>query len=257
MILAVLIRNREITLGCMDGTAVVAEASVVTAERSADEYALLFRDVLALRNVCFTNIDGVILASVVPQLTDTVSSALRTLTNARIRTVGCGTKTGLHIRIDDPTQLGADLVCSAVGALADYKTPLLLIDAGTATTFSVIDADGAYLGCAIAPGIALSSAALSAAASLLPSVATGTPARCIGTTTAESMKSGSLYGTAAMLDGMTTRMEAELGTPFAAVLATGDVIREVLPACNRRITYDATLALRGLALIYERSTKKK
>ncbi|MBQ7377622.1 MAG: type III pantothenate kinase [Clostridia bacterium] len=257
MILAVLIRNREITLGCMDGTAVVAEASVVTAERSADEYALLFRDVLALRNVCFTNFDGVILASVVPTLTDTVIAALGRLTDARVRVVGCGTKTGLHIRIEDPAQLGTDLVCSAVAAAADYPTPLLLIDAGTATAFSVLGGDGAYLGCAIAPGIALSSAALSAAASLLPSVATGAPAKCIGTTTAESMKSGSLYGTAAMLDGMIARMERELGVPFATVLATGDVIRDVLPACDTAIGYDETLALRGLALIHERSTKKK
>lgn len=257
MLLTVGIGNGAISLGAMDGHEPVAVASVsASLGREADEYAVLFGQVLSLHGVDVGALDGVMVSSVVPPLTDTVMAALRSLTGARVRLLGVGMKTGLNILIDDPSQLGGDLVAAAVGASARYGAPTLLIDCGVATTFSVLGEDGAFLGCAIAPGIALSASALSASASLLPDVASGAPTRAIGRTTAESMRSGSLYGTAALLDGMILRLERELGKPFRAIVASGEAVRGILPLCDREITYDATLMLRGLAIIYERNTRK-
>ncbi len=257
MILAVGIGNGEIALGAMEGLEPIAVASVsASLGRTADEYAVLLRDLLALRGVDLSRLDGVMVSSVVPPLTDRVMAALRSLGGARVRLLGVGMKTGLNILIDDPSQLGGDLVASAVGASARYGAPTLLIDCGVATTFSVLGEGGAYLGCAIAPGIELSAAALAASASLLPEVAGGKPSRAIGRTTAESMLSGSLFGTVALLDGMIRRLEGELGKPFSAIIASGSAVRSVLPLCEREIIYDDTLLFRGLAMIYERSMRK-
>ncbi len=258
MILAAAVANERITLGLMEGEETLASASVASdARKTAEEYAVLFGEVLALRGGTPRDAEGVILTSVVPPLTETVSEALRLLTGARVRVLGVGMKTGLDIRIEEPEQLGGDLVASAVGAAARYGAPTLVIDAGVATSFSVLGEGGVYLGCAIAPGIALSASALSASASLLPEVSGRLPSRAIGKTTAESMRSGSVFGTVAMLDGMISRLERELGTPFASVVASGEAVRGLIPLCERGIVYDGELLLRGLSLIYRRNTRKK
>ena len=258
MILALSIGNSLLRIGAMEGERVLAEVSASTrTDRSADEYACLLRSLLALRGIDPKDADGAIVASVVPPVTERITRALTELVGKPPRLLGCGMKTGLNIRIEDPGQLGGDLVASAVGAAAGYPLPLLVIDADVATTFSVLGADGAFLGCAIAPGVAVSADALARAASLLPSVASGAPTRAIGTTTAESLRSGSLYGTAAMIDGMIDRMEAELGMPFASIVASGEARPDLLSHCRHTIAYDPTLALRGLARIYHKNIKYK
>lgn len=258
MILAIAIGNNEISVGGMEeGRACFTASLSSRADRTADEYAALLQQTLQFRGFDPRGFEGAILCSVVPPLTETVCAAVTMLTDKRPRVLGSGMKTGLNILTDDPSQLGGDLVAEAVGAAALYPAPLVIIDCGTATAFSVLDEGGAYRGCAIAPGIDVSCDALTGAASLLPAIAKVSPGKCIGTSTAESMKSGCLYGSASMIDGMICRMQRELGKDFATVVATGKNAPAVLPFCETAITYDETLILRGLALIYERNIKKR
>ena len=170
--------------------------------------------------------------------------------------VGAGLKTGVNIKLDDPGQLAGDLITGAVGALALYKPPLVVVDMGTATTIVAIDSEGSYLGGAIIPGIKLSYSALSSGTSLLPNIAIEAPKKCIGTNTVDSMKSGAVYGTAALVDGMIDRMETELGEPVT-VVATGGLAGTVVPYCRRKIEYEPALLLKGLAILYEKNAKRR
>ena len=168
--------------------------------------------------------------------------------------VGPGTKTGIDIRIDNPAQLGADLLVGAVAAVARYGPPCAVWDLGTATKVSVVDAAGAYRGGAIMPGVGVSMDALVARASLLPSIRLEAPPKAVGTNTIHCMQSGAVFGTAAMLEGMTARIEEELGYPVKAV-ATGGFGREVAEHCRRPLQYDGDLLLEGLRLIYEKNKR--
>ena len=170
--------------------------------------------------------------------------------------MGAGVKTGLNIGIDDPSQLGADLVAAAVGALERHAPPAIVVDVGTATTFSVLGADGRLLGGCIMPGPVLAADALSAAASLLPRVPFEAPRKCVGTNTADCMRSGAVFGAAAAIDGMVSRIERELGVR-AALIATGAHAARVIPHCERAFELDGHAALRGLALIWERNRRQR
>lgn len=257
MLLVYNIGNDEIRLGFADGDTLVGTASVSTdAARTIDEYAVILKGLLSFRGLDAGSFDGAICSSVVPTVTETVRSAVELLLGFRPHVLGVGTKTGLRILTDDPTQLGADLVASAVGALKKYTPPLILVDFTTATTFSALDADGAFLGCAIAPGVGLAAQALSSGTSLLPHFATTPPKKCIGTNTMESMQSGCLFGTAAMTCGMIDRIERELGMT-ATVIASGRDAECIIPICERDIVCDDTLLLYGLAEIYKRNMRKR
>ena len=165
-------------------------------------------------------------------------------------------KTGLNIKIDNPAQLGGDLVVAAVGACAKYPRPIVLFDMGTATTVSVIDRSGSYLGGMIIPGLRVAVDALSARASQLPlNISLEAPESLIGANTIDCMRSGAIYGNAAMLDGIIDRVEEELCAPVTAV-ATGNLISMVLPYCERKIYPEPNLLLHGLRLLYEKNTRK-
>lgn len=257
MLLTYNIANDEISLGFVDNGALVDTVRVSTdTKRTADEYACVFKGLFDFRDISSEQIDGAIGSSVVPTLTETVRSALESVLGLRPHLLGAGTKTGLNILTDDPSQLGGDLVAAAVGALEKYTPPLILIDFGTATTFSALDKNGAFVGCAIAPGLTLSAQALSEGTSLLPHFAKVVPKKCIGTNTAESMQSGCIYGNAAMIDGMIDRIEAELGTS-AAIIASGKDADTIIPLCRHDIIHDDTLLLLGLAAIYQKNLRRK
>ena len=170
--------------------------------------------------------------------------------------VGAGVKTGLNIGIDDPSQMGADLVAGAVAALDMREPPVIVIDMGTATTISVIGPNARLLGGAIMPGAAVSLEALSGTASLLPRVSLEAPRRCIGSGTIECMKSGAVFGAASAIDGMIDRMEAELGGK-AAVVATGGLAQHIIPYCRHEIEIDDYMLLRGLSLIWQRNRRER
>ena len=219
------------------------------------EYAALFRDVLDYAGVDVKTIEGAILSSVVWPLTSTLQSAVEILIGKKPLVVGKGLKTGLDIRLDDPGTIGADLVVGAVAALVMYKPPMIIIDMGTATTITVVDAPARFLGGAIVPGLRVSMNALSGGTSQLPNVSLDAPSKCISTNTVACMQAGAIFGTAAMLDGMIDRMEEELGKK-ATVIATGGLSGRVVPCCKRKIALEPDLLLKGLAVLWEKNHKE-
>ena len=220
--------------------------------RTVDEYVLYLHNLLQLRGVRLDEVEGGILASVVPELKTVLLDAMQQLTGKRFLSVGAGLKTGLNIRMDYPAQLGADLVVGSVAALASYQPPIVIFDMGTATTLAVIDKDGSYIGGMIVPGLQLSVDALSAHTAQLPYVHLEAPPRLIGTNTVDCMKAGAIYSNAAMLDGLSDRVEEELGQPVT-VVATGGLMNTVLPYCRRKIHYHENLMLEGLAVLYRKN----
>ena len=189
MILAVDAGNSVVTLGCVDGRDILNLARLETScSRSADEYAVLMERVLALKGVKLREFEGAAIASVVPPLTEVLREAVRLVTGHDALVIGAGVKTGLNIGIDDPSQMGADLVAGAVAALDAHEPPVIIIDMGTATTITVIGPNARLLGGAIIPGAAVSLEALSNAASLLPRISLDAPKRAIGSGTIECMK---------------------------------------------------------------------
>ena len=162
-------------------------------------------------------------------------------------------KTGLNLRVDEPGSVAADLIVGTVGALAQYGAPVIVIDMDTATTLVVADQNGAFRGGAILPGVKLSYGALSAGTSLLPDISILPPKKVVGSNTVDCMRSGAVYGTAAMIDGMVERMETELGCA-CTVIATGSLARDIIPCCRRPgIIVDSELLLRGLWTLYRKN----
>lgn len=217
--------------------------------QTVDEYVMHLKGLLELRGVELRDVEGGILASVVPELKNELFEAMYQLTGKQFLVVGAGLKTGLNIRMDYPSQLGADLVVDAVAALSRYQPPIAVFDMGTATTMSVIDAKGDYIGGMIIPGLRLSVDALSAHTAQLPYIHLGVPPRLIGTNTVDCMKAGAIYSNAAMLDGLVDRVEEELGAPVT-VVATGGLMNTILPNCRREIHYHENLMMEGLYLLY-------
>ena len=255
MILAIDIGNSNIVIGCMNGTKIEHEFRIATDHvKTSDQYCVELKNLLNLYEVDLQAIEGVIISSVVPPVLNSCRTAVRKLTGKTPMIVGPGIRTGLNIQMENPAQIGSDLIVAAVAALREYKPPLILIDMGTATTISVINKDRAYLGGCICPGVRISAEALSSRAALLPGIDLDQPRRAIGKNTTDCMRSGIMLGAACMLDGMIERMEQELGER-ATVVATGGIARFVLPMCRREIAYDRNLLLKGLAVLYQMNRK--
>lgn len=255
MILAIDVGNSNIVLGCLEGERILFEARMASDQlKTADQYCVELKNMLALFGVDPDALEGTILSSVVPQIMNAVKNAVIKLTGKPCMVVGPGLKTGLNIRIDNPAQAGSDLVVAAVAAINDYDAPLIVIDLGTATTITVIDRNRNFIGGSISPGMKISMQALTSRTAQLPGVSMEAPPCAIGKNTVDCMQSGIMYGTAAMLDGMIERMEQELGCT-ATVVATGGLAPYVVPLCRREIKIDGDLLLKGLGLIYERNQK--
>ena len=257
MILAIDVGNSNIVLGCIDEGKILNTVSIQTNDGcSAVEYAIKLKDILALYDIDPKGFDGAIMSSVVPQLTGALQEAMRILTGVKCLVVGPGMKTGMNVRIDDPGTLAGDLVVGSVAATNYYGTPCIVLDMGTATTMVVIDQKGSYIGGAILAGVKLSLNALASGTSLLPDISISAPKKCIATNTVDSMRSGAVYGTAAMIDGMVERMEAELGME-CRIIATGGLARFITPLCKREIICDDDLLLKGLWFLYQKIKNKK
>ena len=190
----------------------------------------------------------------VPPVTGAIRDAVRHLTGLECMVVGPGMKTGMNVRIDDPSSLAGDLVVGSVAAIACYGTPAIVLNLGTATTMTVVDEKGTYRGGTIMPGVTLGLQALSSGTSLLPDISVTAPKKAIATNTVDAMRSGAVFGTAAMIDGMADRMEQELGRA-CRVIATGDLAEEVTRHCRREIICDEHLILKGLWILYKKNMK--
>lgn len=255
MILAVDVGNTNVVLGYLDGTAVVGRSRIVTRrDGEAAPYAAELRRSLRENGLTAAQIEGAILSSVVPEADAALIAAIREALSCDCITVRAGMRTDMPICIEEPHTLGADIIAGCVGALADYGAPLAVVDMGTATTVVVVDADGNYRGGVILPGVKLALQALTAGTSLLPDSVIAVPGKCIATATEEAMRSGAVYGSAAMLDGLIDRMEAELGQKLT-VVATGGLAGCIVPYCTRDIAYEPELLLKGLAVLYEKNKK--
>lgn len=255
MILAVDIGNTNIVLGCIENDEILFEARMATdLIKTSDQYCAELKTMLSLFEVTPEKIDGSIVSSVVPPVMNSLKTAIRKLTGKPCLIVGPGIKTGLNIRMENPTEVGSDLIVAAVAAIAEYGAPLLLVDMGTATTITAIDKEGAFVGGCICPGLKISMEALTGRTAQLPGISLDRPQHAIGKNTRDSMRSGIMFGAAGMLDGLLERMEAELGTPVK-VVATGGIAKFVIPLCRREIIYDRSLMLKGLRLLYLKNTK--
>lgn len=253
MIIAVDIGNTNIVVGGIENDRVLFTERLSTrTDKTELEYAIDFKLIFELYHVSDTQVDGSIISSVVPPLSNIIKAALAKLIPTEPLVVGPGVKNGLSIRIDNPAQLGSDLVVTAVAAIAEYPVPSIVIDMGTATTFSVINSKKQYIGGAIVPGAAVALNSLSSQTSQLPFISLEAPKHVIGSNTIDCMKSGSLFGNAAMIDGMIRRIRSELGEK-AIVVATGGIAPAILPYCEEAISYDPDLMLKGLSLIYKKN----
>lgn len=250
MILTIDIGNSNIVIGGVQEEQICFEARLRTdATKTSDEYCIDLKILLDVYHICAEQIEGCIIASVVPQVLNSMQTAVKKLTGLQSLVVGPGLKTGLNIRIENPNQTGADLVVGCVAALREHKPPMIVVDMGTATTMVVLDQTGALIGGCICPGVKISLDALTERTALLPGLQLDQPKKAIGRNTIDCMRSGIMMGTAAMLDGMIERMEQELGCE-TTVIATGGVSRFVLPMCKRSIIYDKDLLIKGLAALY-------
>ena len=255
MRLAIDIGNTNIVIGCIDeNKTYFVERLRTDSSKTALEYALDLKNVLELYGITREDLNGSIVASVVPPVSTTIRQAMEKVTGQKPLMVGPGVRTGLNIKVDNPASVGADLIVAAVAAVRDYPAPLIIIDMGTATTMTVVDKGNRFIGGAIIPGVALSMNALSSGTSLLHKVPLEAPKKCISGTTTACMQSGAVYGNASMLDGMIDRFEAELGTQVS-VVATGGIAGKIIPHCRHEIVYDEDLLLKGLYILYKKNTK--
>ncbi len=253
MLICVDIGNSNITIGVFDKDNLKFTARLATDNRrTSDQYAIEIRDIIHIYEIERSEITHAAISSVVPTVGSAVEKAIVKLFGINPIVLGPGVKTGLNIKIDNPAQLGADLAAGAVGALAKYPTPSIVIDMGTATTISVIGKNGEFLGGVIAAGVKLTMDALSSRTAQLPSVGLEAPKKAIGTNTNDCIKSGLIIGQAAMLDGMIARIERELGSK-TTVIATGGLAPEVVRHCDREIILDDNLLLDGLKIIHDKN----
>lgn len=253
MILAVDVGNTNIVLGCIEENEILFRERIYTNQLATDlEYAANLKTAMEMHDIRPEQISGAIISSVVPTMTGIFSAAIKKLIGVKPMVVGPGIKTGLSIVIDNPAQLGSDLVVDAVAGLNEYTAPMIIIDMGTATTLSVIDDKKRYLGGMIVTGMAVATDALIARTAQLPKFAFEKPHKVIGTNTVDCLKSGLMYSNACALDGMCDRIEEELGQK-CTVIATGGLASTVVPLCRRDIILDDDLLLKGLNVIYNKN----
>lgn len=256
MLLAIDIGNSNIVIGGIENDQIKFEARIATDRiKTSDQYGVEIKNILNLFEVSPQRVEDCIISSVVPPVFNAVRTGVIKLTGLTPMVVGPGIKTGLNIQMDNPASVGSDLIVAAVAALQEYQAPLMLIDMGTATTITVVDKDNTYIGGAIIPGVRVSAEALSSRAAQLPGIQLDRPKRAIGKNTVECMRSGIMFGAAAMLDGMIERMEAELGKQ-TTVVATGGIAQFVAPLCKREIRLEKDLLLKGLNIIYKKNKKQ-
>ena len=257
MILAIDCGNTHVTFGCMKDGKADRVFRLPTDRRETDfGYAARIRQVLELAGVSLNDLCGAVISCVVPQLTRVLESAVRLLLpSVEPLTVGAGVKTGLHIRINDPGTIASDLVATAVAAKETYPLPCVIVDLGTATTLTVVDGSGSFIGGTILPGAGISLNALSEEAALLPHISIRAPKKVISADTVDCMKSGILYGAAGAIDGLLDRIAEELGEAPATVVATGGMAPLICPVCKHPMILDDQLLLRGLESVWNRNRK--
>ena len=253
MILTVDIGNTNITLGGFEGDELTFVARVSTNPlKTEDEYASILLNTLALHGVDKAEIKGAIISSVVPPLNAIIKKAIAFLHGVEPLMVGPGIKTGINIHCDAPSSVGADLICACVAVHHIYGSPSLIIDMGTATKMMVVNRKGVFTGASIIPGVLMGLNALAEGTAQLPKVSLEAPKYIVAKNTADCMKSGVIFGNAAMVDGMIDRINEEVGETLP-VYATGGLASVIVGHCKHDITLDEHLVLKGLKILFDKN----
>jgi type III pantothenate kinase len=254
MLLAIEQGNTNTLFAVHDGKGWIAEWRAATeSTRTADEYAVWLHQLLELKKLKLTDLDGCIISSVVPQSVFNLRNLSRRYLHVEPLVIGENAELGIPVRIQNPSEAGADRLVNALGGFITYGGPLIIVDSGTATTLDVIGADGGFEGGAIAPGINLSLQALHTAAAKLPRVAIHKPEHVIGRDTVESMQSGIYWGYVGLIEGLIDRIKTEYGQPMT-VVATGGVASLFVGASDKIDHFDGELTIRGMLEIWRRNT---
>ena len=255
MLLAIDIGNTNIVIGCIKDDEILFKARIATDRtRTSDQYGVEIKNMIEAFGVKAHQISDCIISSVVPPVFNSVQTGVIKVIGKQPMVVGPGLKTGLNIHVDVPNQVGSDRIVIAVAALAEYKAPLILMDLGTATTIEVVEPENVYMGGVIFPGVKVSLDALTSHAAQLPGISLDKPKSVIGKNTVDCMRSGMMYGTAAMIDGIIDRIEEELGHS-STIISTGGLARFITPLCKRKIILENDLLLKGLNIIYKKNKK--
>ncbi len=259
MILAVDCGNTHTKIGCIDNGKVIDPVIRLETNRkkTMHEYASDIDRILSLTHLKDAPVDGVIISCVVPPLSDVLTGALKLVTGKNAILVGAGVKSGIRIQIDDPGTIASNLVCAAVGAKHLYNLPAIIINMGTATTVTVVNKEGTYIGGVIMPGVNLSMDALTSGTSLLPSIDVAAPKKIICTQTMDAMKAGIIYGSAGALDGVLDRFSKELNHTSPTIIATGGIAHVITRYTNHKILLDEDLLLKGLWYIWCQNQDKR
>ena len=252
MILTIDVGNTHTIIGAFcEGKLLFTSRISTDRHKTQDEYAVAIRSVLSLHGAT-DSIDGAIISSVVPQVSSLLENAIKMLFGCRVFVVGPGVKTGLNIKIDNPAQLGADLVCVSVAAQNKYPLPSIVFDLGTATTISALTEKGEMIGGSILTGVGTALNALAQGTAQLPQISLSGEVSVIGSNTVDCMRSGAIIGAAAMIDGMILRYKEILGEN-TTVIATGGLASSIVPHCRESIVVDDNLLLDGLYSIYKKN----
>ncbi len=262
MILAIDTGNTHTVIGCVSPEGEIVQIMRIESNpyKTEHEYAANMKLILELGGVDLSKIEGAVISSVVPPLTVVLKRAVKIITGVDALVVGAGIRTGLPIMLDDPGTIAADLVATAVAAKEHYSLPCIIIDMGTATTVTVVDQGGRYIGGAILPGVALSMDALTQGTSLLPKIEITPPNKVIATNTVECMKAGIIYGAAGAIDGVLDRFTESLqatGDDEWSIVATGGLAGTICTHCRHNIILDQNLLLKGLFIIWEKNRGSK
>ena len=255
MILAIDMGNTNTVIGGIDEKKTYFIERVTTDQvRTDTEYAVSIKNILEMHDIRISSIEGAILSSVVPPLNSTILSAVEKAVGIRPLLVGSGMKTGMNILMDNPKTVGSDMIVDAVAASHEHPLPLVVIDMGTATTLSVVDKKGNYIGGVILPGLRVSFNSLSSKTAQLPYISLEVPDKVIGKNTIDCMRAGIIFSNVDMIDGILDRMEKELGEA-PSVIATGGLAKFITPLCRHKIFWDDALLLKGLLILYRKNTQ--
>ncbi len=256
MILVVDVGNTNITCGVYEGKELKATFRINTkTPRTSDEYGAIFTQLMNMKGLAMSDIEGSIIASVVPDVMHSLTGGIMRYTNTKPLIVGPGVKTGIKVLTENPRSIGADRIVDAVAAYEKYGGPVLVLDFGTATTYDYVTADGEFAAGITAPGIRISSEALWKSAAKLPNIEIKKPKSILAQETITSMQAGLMYGQIGQTEYIIKKVKEETGIPDMKVVATGGLGRTISDETDTIDIYDSALTLDGLRIIYDKNRK--